>query len=140
MINFRLRCYNDHEFDAWFRDSQSYHEQQAQNLVACPTCGICDVTKAITAPKILKRRDQQEPSKVIDKSLQEKEILKRVNAYITQNFENVGEDFTLEVRKIAKGESDPKGIYGTAKAEDVQELHDEGIDVFIMPTPPKNDA
>jgi hypothetical protein len=50
MICYLLRCYNDHEFEAWFRDSESYGLQQEQKLVACPQCGICEVSKTVVAP------------------------------------------------------------------------------------------
>jgi hypothetical protein len=141
MISYRLRCYNDHEFDAWFRDSQSYGEQQAQNLVACPNCGICEVNKAITAPHIIKSKSsRQDLPKPTHTSHNNKEALHRLNSYITQNFENVGENFATEARKIAEGDAESRSIYGKAKPEEVQDLNDEGIEVFVVPTIPPSDA
>lgn len=138
MICFQLKCYNGHVFDSWFRDSQSYDQQQQMNLVVCPTCGICDVSKAITAPNIIKdRADQKQEKKsepLIDADLQMKELVRNVDRYVATNFENVGDKFAAEARKIHEGEIKGHGIYGKASPQDAQDLIDDGIDIFVMPS------
>lgn len=52
MIYFNLRCYNNHQFDAWFRDGDSYEKQQKMGLVSCPHCGVCEVSEALNARKL----------------------------------------------------------------------------------------
>lgn len=131
MINFRLRCYNDHEFDAWFRDSQGYDEQQSQGLVSCPVCGICEVSKALTAPHILKKSADEKIH--IDSQFLLNEELRKINHYVLTNFENVGENFAHEARQIAQGSSEKRGIYGKTSLQEAEDLADEGIEFFVLP-------
>ena len=142
MICFRLKCYEGHEFDSWFRDSKSYEDLQSKKLISCPSCGICDVEKAITAPHIVKSKDieNRKPSGKVDNALLMKELLRRVNSYISENFENVGERFAQEARKIVNGDAPTRDIYGTANAEEAKALHEEGIEVVVLPTTPAFDA
>ena len=46
MINYQLNCYNGHTFTTWFQNDQSYQKLQNLDLVACPDCGICEVSIA----------------------------------------------------------------------------------------------
>ena len=52
MILFSLRCASGHEFEAWFRDGDSFEAQQKAGEIACPTCGAAEVEKAVMAPRI----------------------------------------------------------------------------------------
>ncbi len=56
MILFDLRCAQDHEFEAWFRDSASFEAQSAAGEIACPVCGCGVVFKAPMAPLLAPRR------------------------------------------------------------------------------------
>ena len=61
------------------------------------------------------------------------EAWNELQATIEKNFENVGEKFPEEVRKIHYGETDARGIYGKATVDETEELMDEGIDVAVLP-------
>jgi len=52
MILFALRCSQDHEFEAWFRDGATYDAQTAAGEVSCPLCADTAVSKAPMAPHI----------------------------------------------------------------------------------------
>lgn len=54
MILYALRCANNHQFEAWFRNSAGYDALAAAGEVLCPVCGGGDVTKAPMAPHIHK--------------------------------------------------------------------------------------
>lgn len=54
MIKFTLRCANTHEFEAWFRNSETYEHQAAAGEIPCPLCSDTRVGKAIMAPSIVR--------------------------------------------------------------------------------------
>src|SRR5215469_17660778 len=66
MIVYELRCSDGHGFEAWFRNSEAYDQQHAAHQIACPICGIDDVSKAPMAPRIAKSR-QAVPVKNADR-------------------------------------------------------------------------
>ena len=64
MIVFDLCCAaGDHRFEAWFASSDSFVDQQARRLIACPVCGDSDVRKAVMAPRVGVKSNQQIVSK-----------------------------------------------------------------------------
>jgi hypothetical protein len=64
--------------------------------------------------------------------------MRAMRKQVEDNFDNVGDDFAETARRIHYGEEDTRGIYGNASNEDVEELIDEGIDIFALPDLPKN--
>ena len=44
MIIYDLKCRDGHKFEGWFKDRSAFEEQKAKTLIACPVCGIDDVT------------------------------------------------------------------------------------------------
>ncbi|AWK86172.1 DUF1178 family protein [Azospirillum thermophilum] len=59
---------------------------------------------------------------------------------VEQNCDYVGERFAEEARRIHYGETDPRGIYGEATAEEVEELRDEGVTFQRIPWLPRTDS
>lgn len=55
-----------------------------------------------------------------------------------ENAENVGDKFAEEARKIHFGESEKRSVYGTAKAEDIRALREDGVDVAALPRLPED--
>ena len=68
------------------------------------------------------------------------EVINEIHRHVEKNTENVGEDFAEEARRIHYGESEERGIRGIASDDDVQELAEENIDVYRLPTLPRTDA
>ncbi len=66
--------------------------------------------------------------------------MRRVKAYVEQNFDDVGQEFSEEARKIHYGESEERGIYGQASGDEIEELIDEGIDIMPLPKLPELDS
>ena len=59
MIVFDLCCAaGDHRFEAWFASSDSFAEQRARDLIACPVCGDVRIEKAVMAPRIGAKSNQ----------------------------------------------------------------------------------
>jgi hypothetical protein len=134
MISFNLICKNDHEFEGWFRNSADFDRQAKKRLIGCPDCGDTEVTKSLMAPVVgakdtvrAGRTEKAEQAKKLKKMLGE------VREYVETNFDDVGDDFTEEARKIYYGEADERPIYGNASDEDAKELADEGVPVGKLP-------
>jgi hypothetical protein len=123
MILFTLRCPSDHEFEAWFRDGETFEAQQQAGEVSCPHCGDTKVEKAVMAPAIARSRPSTPPIS----PAQMRAALCELRRKVELNCDYVGERFAEEARRIHYGEVDAHGIYGEATAEESHELSEEGI-------------
>ena len=68
------------------------------------------------------------------------QVLRRMRRYVERNFDHVGPRFAEEARRMHHGESERRGIYGDATAEEARELRDEGIEVARIPWLPPHDG
>ena len=142
MIVYQLRCSNGHEFEAWFRDSGTFDQQAKDGDVACPQCGDVQVCKALMAPNITPSRKRMSvPPEGSDRSerrareVAEKilEAVGKIRSHVEKNFDNVGNEFAEEAKRIHYGEAEERGIYGNATDEEADELDDEGIEFYRLP-------
>ena len=150
MILYQLECDSEHQFEAWFKDSQTYDKQAKRKLLTCPVCGSTKVGKALMAPRINKSKSLSPPitggsapSTGVNVSPQNEELrkkLKELRAEIEQNCDYVGNQFAEEARKIHYGEADAKNIYGEASLEEAKELVDEGVNFTPIPWLPKENS
>jgi hypothetical protein len=67
-------------------------------------------------------------------------MLQRLRAEIEANCEHVGPRFAEEARKIHKGESEERGIYGETTPEEAEALAEEGINIASIPWVPRADG
>jgi hypothetical protein len=128
MIRFALRCASGHEFEAWFRNGEGYETQQTAGEIACPECGDTHVEKALMAPSIGRSRGAAPISPA-----QLRSALVELRRQVESRCDYVGQQFAEEARRIHYGESDPRGIYGEATADESRELAEEGIKVGRIP-------
>jgi hypothetical protein len=161
MIHYQLRCTGGHEFDGWFQDSAGFERLAKAELVECPHCGGTEVSRALMAPAIAKGRDAPAvaqpappappaapiaavgdaqpmaagpiPPKVVA-------LLQRMRAEVEKSCDYVGRDFAEEARKLHRGESERRGIYGEATDAEAEALADEGIEVARIPWVPRADG
>lgn len=149
MIVYDLTCDQEHEFESWFKNSAAYDSLRKTRKVSCPVCGSTKIRKAPMAPRISKSGIkeiaaprvpsapspadnsgsdgmQQAMSKAVD-------AIKELQATIEKTFDNVGDRFPEEARKIHYGEAEARGIYGEASAEEAQELIEEGVEIAAVP-------
>lgn len=154
MIVFDLKCEQNHQFESWFKSSDAYSDQLAAGLIECPYCGSIDITKAVMAPNVGAKSNQQksapaviaapveEPvaSAAMSVSKETRELAKKAakaiaafQEHVERSCENVGENFAEEARKIHYGEREERGIYGETSIEEAQELLEEGVDVMPLP-------
>ena len=54
-------------------------------------------------------------------------MLRKMREHVEKNFENVGERFPEEARRIHYGEAEEREIFGQASLEEAKELVEEGI-------------
>jgi hypothetical protein len=67
-------------------------------------------------------------------------MLQKMRAEVEKNCDYVGPQFAEEARRIHYGESDPRGIYGEASADESRELAEEGIKFGRIPWVQASDA
>ncbi|GAN78754.1 DUF1178 family protein [Acidocella aminolytica] len=153
MIHYQLRCEAGHEFDGWFKNSEGFEVQVASGLVACPSCGSMDVSRALMAPAIPRKGRElvvaTEPSQAAPAVPQAaggaipdsvRAALQKLREEVEKNCDYVGPDFAEEARRIHHGEAPPRGIYGESSDEDAEALADDGIAFARIPWVPRNDS
>ena len=67
-------------------------------------------------------------------------MLQRVRAEVEKNCDYVGPGFADEARRIHRGDTDRRAIYGEASPSDAEELADEGIEIARIPWVPRADG
>jgi hypothetical protein len=154
MIHYQLRCEQAHEFDGWYRDSGAFEKLTAAGMVECPVCGTEKVARALMAPAIAKARmpRAEEPAVVALPPPPQQQaaagpipaqmvaLLQKMRAEVEKNCDYVGPGFADEARKMHKGETEFRGIYGEASDTDAEELREEGIDIARLPWVPRADG
>lgn len=139
MIKFSLVCHQGHEFEAWFQSGDAYEAQTARTQVVCPHCGSHSVDKAIMAPAVAKRAESEPAGQRQPPPAEEYfRFMRRMRDEIYAKAEYVGGRFAEETRKIHFDESDQRGIYGEATADELRELAEDGIPFMPMPRLPED--
>ncbi|MEL6750472.1 MAG: DUF1178 family protein [Pseudomonadota bacterium] len=136
MIKFSLACTENHSFEAWFGSSAAFDEQQQKGLITCPVCGSAKVEKSLMAPSVTTSRKQESARAEVAAHMVQG--LRAIREHVEANATDVGQDFAKEARKIHYGEVAPKGIYGSANKDDVEELLEEGIEIAPLPMLPED--
>jgi hypothetical protein len=67
-------------------------------------------------------------------------LLARLRAEVERTCDYVGRDFAEEARKMHRGESDRRGIYGETSPEEAEALREEGVEFASLPWVPPSDA
>lgn len=160
MIHYQLRCDQGHEFDGWFKDSAGFERQAKRGLIECPSCGAAKVERALMAPHVPSKRRRTAPEIAAPAPVpgpspgpeslpvtaggkmpdHVRAMLQRMRAEVEKNCDYVGPQFADEARKIHRGESDKRGIYGETTPEQAEKLSDEGIEVAAIPWLPRADS
>lgn len=139
MIRFSLNCASNHHFEAWFRNNDDFDQQLKSGFVTCPQCGSQSVQKALMAPSVSTGRKKEQIAVSMDET--QKKILNDIQDLarkVRENADYVGDKFAEEARKIHYGETEQRGIYGEATADDVTSLVDEGIEIMPLPALPED--
>lgn len=166
MIHYQLRCTStaeEHAFDGWYKDSAAFETLVKARLVDCPVCGGTDVARALMAPAIPKKgrpaRNAVAPAVPAEPTpaaaappaetppaaagpmpAQLRAMLQKLRSEVEKNCDYVGSDFAEEARRMQRGESERRGIFGEASDAEAEALRDEGIEVGRIPWVPRADG
>lgn len=146
MIVFDLACHDGHRFEGWFASSADYNHQRARGLLACPSCGSSDVSKAPMAPSVAAKgntRAELAPAtpRQVTNSPMPAQVQKALAALAKAQAEAlkdstwVGDKFAEETRKMHYGERDEAPIHGQASLAEAKALIEEGVPVAPLPFP-----
>lgn len=147
MIVFDLSCHEGHRFEGWFASSTDYADQQARGLLACPSCGSAEVSKAPMAPAVPAKGNSRqdvvppEASRQVANTPMPAEVQKalaalaKAQAAALKNSTWVGDKFAEETRKMHYGERDEAPIHGQASLAEAKALIEEGVPVAPLPFP-----
>jgi len=144
MIVFDLKCTAGHVFEAWFANTEAFHDQKARSLLCCPMCGVADVDKAVMAPNVPMKGNQRSeagvamvseaPAVTPDmKAMMAK--LAESQAEIIKKSQWVGRDFAQQARAMDAGDIDHALIHGQTTPDEARELMEDGISVMPLLIP-----
>lgn len=153
MIAYDLVCRaGNHRFEGWFGSSSEFDRQRAEGLLCCPVCGGGEVDKAVMAPNV-GRKGNQQPVSPVEQPANSVAVpvanmqtmpaemvemlgkLAEIQGRMLEKSDWVGDDFVHEARAIHYGEAPDRIIHGNATLDDARELYDEGIAVAPLPLP-----
>ena len=155
MIHYDLHCSQDHSFDGWFKDSAAFDRLAKRGLVECPHCGDTKVERALMRPAVTTRGalpvpvtppkpPQQQPAQDAVAAgpmpAHVRSMLQRMRAEVEKHCDYVGPQFAEEARKMHRGESEKRGIYGETTPEQAEALAEEGVEVSRIPWVPRADG
>lgn len=156
MIHYDLRCGEGHAFDGWYKDSAAFDRLAKRHLLECPHCGDTKVERALMRPAVAKGQTLPVPMPqavlpaqppVAQEAVaagpipaQMRAMLQKMRAEVEKNCDYVGPQFAEEARKMHRGESDKRGIYGETSPEQAEALADEGIEFNRIPWVPRADG
>jgi hypothetical protein len=155
MIHYALRCGDGHEFDGWFRNSQSFEDQASLGQLDCPVCASTAISRALMAPNIGARAAPPAEPALPEKQVsvpapveptapampdEMRAVLQRLRAEVEKRCDYVGPNFAREVRRMAEHDEPPRPIYGEATPDEAAALAEDGIEVARIPWVPRADS
>ena len=134
MICYSLICSENHTFESWFANTQTYDKLKKQNLISCSICGTQKVEKAIMAPNVSAKSKsslEKEGKKV--KPLAPEAAITELKDHIKNNSEDVGNNFAMVARKMHEGETPERNIHGKASLSEARSLSEDGVPIIPIP-------
>jgi hypothetical protein len=147
MIVYDLACTHGHRFEGWFGSSADYEDQHARGLLACPACGVSEVSKAPMAPAVPAKGNTRvevlppEPARPMANTPMPPEVqqalaaLAKAQAEALKQSTWVGDKFAEESRAMHYGERNEAPIHGQATLAEAKALIEEGVAVAPLPFP-----
>lgn len=137
MIVYDLACDNAHRFEGWFTSANDFDAQVHEEQISCPVCGSVAISRQLSAPYVNTGSSASAPAvtsgetAVAGVSLEY--LHRKFVEFVLKNTQDVGHKFPEEARKIHYGEVPRRSIRGEAPNEVIEELRDEGIEVYQVP-------
>ena len=139
MIQFTLKCTNDHRFDSWFQSSSAFDKLHAAGMVSCAVCGSVEVDKAMMAPRVSTADAPPAPPakpKLSEPASPAEQALGELRKYVEKNSDYVGKDFATEARAIHTGDAPARPIWGETRGDEARKLIDDGVPIAPLPFTP----
>ena len=152
MIKYKLKCrskicFDEKEFDGWFKSIEAYEKQKLQRLINCPICGSDKVEKLLTTPSLktnknntpnvkdkqFKNSNNKETTLANVDSFNISTLLRTLKKEVQKNSTFVGNEFVSQVRSMKEGKIKEKPIHGHGTNKEIKELRDKGIEVVNIP-------
>ena len=140
MINYTLKCANEHRFDSWFQSADAFEKLKAAGMVSCAICGDSAVEKAMMAPRVRPARSASEPQEseaptrpLSTPASPAEQALAELKRQIEKNSDYVGNKFASEARAMHEGSAPERAIYGEARPEEAKALIEDGVPVTPLP-------
>ena len=135
MILYKLKCSNGHNFDSWFKSSETFEKLNKIGQIKCEFCDSQSIEKELMSPGLqISSSDKKVEKNLLTKSHSEAEkILKEFKEKIEKNTENVGRDFAKVARQIHDGEAPNRSIIGEATAQETIDLIEDEIPITPLP-------
>ena len=135
MIKYKLICNDCNiKFDSWFASSIEYEKLKKRKFLTCHSCNSLKVEKTLMTPQLINSKTKSETKLDPVKYQRIKKTIKNYQKFIKDNFQYVGGNFAYEARSIHyNSKKKSKGIYGSASAQDLKDLKDEGIEAQMIP-------
>ena len=147
VIQFALKCDQDHRFDSWFQSSEAFDKLKSASMVTCAVCGSAQVDKAVMAPRV---RDSKSaagvPAAPADAgplstpANAAEQALAALKKQVEENSEYVGMNFAREARDIHDGTAPERLIHGEARPDEAKKLIEDGVPVSPLPFVPGRKA
>jgi hypothetical protein len=139
MINYSLRCAQDHAYDSWFQSAAAYDRLAADGRVTCPVCGTARVEKSLMTPAVRPARAAASKRDAMPSPRPERPpgdieaALSELRRRVEENSDYVGTDFAAEARRIHDGDAPERSIYGEARPDEARKLIEDGVPVAPLP-------
>ncbi|EIE50452.1 hypothetical protein AL036_04320 [Salipiger aestuarii] len=136
MIQYTLRCAQDHRFDSWFQSASAFDKLHAAGLVACSVCGSSDVAKDLMAPRVNAGAERPVKAPLSTPESSAEQALRALRDEVERSSDYVGRDFAREARAMHEGEAPKRAIWGEARGGEAIRLINDGIPVVPLPFRP----
>ncbi len=140
MIQYALKCSNEHRFDSWFQSASAFDKLQSAGMVTCPVCAASDVKKVLMAPAVRPARKTAESTPeagpLSAPATPAEQMIADMRRKVEANSEYVGRDFAQKARDMHDGVAPDVPIYGEANFDEAKKLLDDGVPVLPLPFRP----
>ncbi|WP_156256505.1 DUF1178 family protein [Sandarakinorhabdus oryzae] len=135
MIVYDLVCEQAHRFEAWFGSSRDFDDQQQRGLLECPLCGSTKVGKAVMAPAVPAKSNQQTERQSLANDDPMARLLMLQRAFEAGS-DYVGDRFAAEARAIHQA-GEARSVHGEATPDEVKALREDGVPLLPLPFRPR---
>ena len=140
MIQYSLKCENDHVFDSWFQSASAFETLEKSGHLTCAVCSSAHVKKAVMAPRVATKDNKTPPEKLAEPQSQQEKAIAELRRKVEENADYVGPRFADEARSMFLGATPERAIYGEANGAEAKALIEDGIPVAPLPFLPNRKA